>query len=391
MVSVLPDVTYTDRNGEIVTMSTEEYQQRYQTPTIAKLEGSVEDFLQSEDSTMWRQALERDAINNHAFAVLGVDSLEYLADFALEVSRVVQGRDFTDEELNSGARVCIINEKVAVSSGLEVGDTVTLNLYQGDLGLPYQWFRNHAYRSYGALTPSADFYFDTTPILETAEYTIVGFWRSPDTWVDVAQNEYGLSPNTVIVPNASVATEMEYSDTILFNTVVLQNGRMEEFVKLAAEAGFGGSFTCYDQGYSKIANNFDNYDALAQQVLIVGAAVYAVILLLFLLLFPCTQGKTVATMESLGTPIGKRLAHVMLSAAAISAPATVLGGGLGLLLWQRVLDALQASAETAVALQLESSVLLLLALAQFGFTMALTAIVAAWITVPRSLSARRRK
>lgn len=387
-VNIEPNVTYTDRNGETITMTMEEYTDRYRIPTIARLEGSVEDFLQSEEGALWQQALERDEINNHAFAVIGVDEIEYLAYFAQEEAAITQGRDFTEEEQRSGARVCILNEAVAVANGLEVGDTVTLNLYHGDPGLPYQESRLDYV---GILAPSADFYFNTTPIEETAEYTVVGFWRSKDTWVDVGLNEYGFNPNTVFVPKTSVTTPLEYPDSILFTTVVLYNGRQEEFLTLAKEAGFANPFVFYDQGYSTIATNFHNYEALAQQTLAVGASVYAVILLLFLLLFPGTQRKTAEIMESLGVTRGKRLTHVMFSAIGIAAPATVLGGGMGLLLWQSVLDALQESAETAVALQLDSRTLLLLALAQFVFTMVLTAIIAVWVTAPRGMSKRRSK
>ena len=390
-IRVKPDITYTDRDGETVVMSPEGYMTRYQIPTIARLEGTVDDFLKSEEGVLWQQALERDEINNHAFAVIGVEMLDYLADFAREESRITQGRDFTAEELRGGARVCILNEAVAAASGLEVGDTVTLNLYNGDMGLPYQTFRGDPVRHHGVVTPAADFYFDTTPIEETAEYTVVGFWRSKDTWVDVRLNEYGFNPNTVFVPKTSVTTPLEYSDGILFTTVVLYNGRQEEFSNLVAQSDLKYRFAYYDQGYSVIAGNFHNYEALAQQVLAVGASVYAVILLLFLLLFPGTQRKTAEIMESLGEPRGKRFTHVILSAMGIAAPATALGGGVGMLLWQSVLDALQESAETAVALQLDSSTLLLLALTQFVFTMVLTAIVAAWVTAPRGMSKRRSK
>ena len=382
----ISDISYTDRNGETVTMSPAEYTELYQIPTITRLEGSVEDFLQSEDGALWQEALERDEINNHAFAVMGVDDLRYLADFAMEESRITQGRDFTEEELDGGTRVCIINEAVAVASGLKVGDTITLNLYNGDPGLPYQEFR--AEQS-GILTPVADFYFDTTPIEETAEYTIVGFWRSKDTWVDVALNEYGFSPNTVFVPKSSIETELEYPDSSLYTTVVLHNGMTERFTEEMAQAGLDGSFIFYDQGYSEIAPNFHNYDALAGQVLTVGATVYGVILALFLLLFPGTQGKVVATMESLGVTRGLRLRHVMHSSLLVVGPASVLGSGIGVILWQSVLDALQAMAETTVTLQLEIHTLAFIALTQFVLAMLLSAVIAVWVTRPRCMAKRR--
>ena len=383
-----PNVTYTDWDGNTVTMTWEEYTERYQIPTFTRLEGSVEDFLQSEEGEPWREALERDEVNNHAFAILGVERAMYLADFAKEISRITEGRDFTAEEVKRGDRVCIVNEAVAAASGLEIGDTVTLSCYHGDNGLPYQ---NYWETKDGLVIPSADFYFDTTPILETAEYTIVGLWSSPDLWPDIALNEYALSPNTVIVPKSSAETAWEHPDSILYATIVLHNGKIGDFRELIEKAGFYNAFTYFDQGYTELVGNFHDFEALSFQVLTVGAVVYAVILLLFLLLYPTAQRKAVGIMESLGAPVGKRFNHVMLSSVAIIGPATVLGGGVGMLLWQRVLDALQASAETTVALQLEAGTLLLIALAQFALAMVLTAIIAAFMTAPKALTARKSK
>ena len=96
-------------------------------------------------------------------------------------------------------------------------------------------------------------------------------------------------------------------------------------------------------------------------------------------------------MESLGVSIGKRFAHVVLSAIVVVAPATILGGALGMMLWQSVVSALKASVETTVSLQIEISTLLLIALAQFVLAMMLCAIISACVIAPKGLSARRAK
>ena len=377
------NVTYSDQNGETITISWTDYQERYQIPTITRLEGSVEDFLQSEEGAPWREALERDQVNHHAFAVLGTNQTMSLGWFAQEEAKITQGRDITGEEAESGAKVCLIHEEVALANGLEIGDTVTLNLYRGDNGLPYQGLRDN---TGDLLMPSADFYFSTTPVLETVEYTVVGLWKGPDTWPDIGLNEFSLSPNTVIVPKASVQTAWEQPNSILYCSIVLHNGKIQEFQNFAREAGFYHNFTFFDQGYTELVGNFHDYEMLAQQMLIVGIVVYAVILLLFLLLYPTAQRKVVGTMESLGATRGKRFAHVMNSVIGIAAPATVLGGALGLALWQTVGDALQAAAETTAALQLDPILLVQLALAQFAFILALTAALAIFISAPKGLS-----
>ena len=113
------------------------------------------------------------------------------------------------------------------------------------------------------------------------------------------------------------------------------------------------------------------------------------LLLLFLLLYPASQGKTVHTMESLGCHFGKRFGHVLLSAMAILLPASALGGWLGSLLWERMVAALQATTESSIALQLAPGVLTKVSLAQLGVALVLSACVAIWVAFPRGISKRR--
>lgn len=381
-------ISYRDLNREEITVDSSDYIQRYTIPTITQIDGSVEDFLKTDESVLWSAALERDAINDSAFAVIGVEKLGYMADFARQSAKIVEGRDFTEEETAGGARVCVIHEALAAANSLQIGDTITANFYQTDTALPYQLNSN---QKRGLLNPSASFHFDTTPYTETAEYTIVGFYRTNELWCDVSENEYGFSPNTIFVPVTSVQTPMEYGNSVLFTTPVIHNGQLDAFRKLVGTAGYSERFVYHDQGYSMIAGNFHNYEALAEQVLVVGISVYVVILLLFLLLYPRSQGKAVKIMESLGAPIGKRFCHVMLSTIAVIAPATVLGGWLGKLLWQSVVSALTESVGTAVSLQIGVGTLLLIAATQFALAMILSAIVAACVAMPKGLSARRTK
>lgn len=383
-------ICYTDIHGEETAVDVEEYRKRYQIPTIAHLTGSAADFIQSSDGALWKAALERDAINNSAFAVIGVDKLEYMVDFARQNAQIVEGRDFTAEELKTGAKVCVLHEALAAASNLKIGDMVTANFYQRDAGLPYQG-DSVGRRDWGLLNPSASFYFDTTPFSETESYTIVGTYRNKNMWCDVAENEYGFSPNTVFVPKSSVATEMEYLNSILFTTPVIHNGQLDAFRKLAAKAGFSDRLIYHDQGYSTIAENFHNYDGLARKSLLIGLSVYTVIALLFLLLYPRFQVKAVRTMESLGASRGKRFVHVMISSLGILLPASILGGVLGMVLWQYVVEALKESADAAVELQMKDGTLAAIAIAQFILVLLLNGLISFAITAPKGLAARREK
>lgn len=415
LLEVVPvqQITYTDSDGATVTMSHGEYTQRYQIPTIAKLEGSVEDFLASAEGQTWKQALERDEINNHAFTVIGVEDVDHLAAFSLKKCQMGDGREFTAEEVETGARVCIIHELTAKNAGLSLGDTITLSFYKTDPGLPYSsnytrqvdydfgFYLGDIYMTDhgliiqgldqvpdGLLRPAAAMYYDTTPILETAEYTIVGFWQG-DAWPDPNDNPYNFDANTVFVPESSVQTEMERSDCVPFVTAVLENGKLREFYDLAKRAGFGGRFKFNDQNYSQIAANFHNYEALSDQVLMVGVLIYVVLLLLFSALYPATMRKNVRTMQSCGCGFGRRFAHVLLSSMGLVVPASVLGGLIGIQLWDEMVTALQTTAECAVALQIQPGTLPLVSAAQLGAALVLNMGIAFFVAAPRGLSARR--
>jgi hypothetical protein len=380
----LSEIIYLDKNGETVQVSIEEYASLYTIPTITPLNGSVEDFFASADA-IWQGAARRDEINNHAFAIIGVDKLGYVADYAFEKERVVRGRDFTAEELENGAKVCIIHEELAEKNGLQLGDTFTVNLYETDFGMPYQSFR----REGNVLNPGASFWFETTPFAETAEYTIVGICRGEYTFPDVADNEYAFSGNTIYVPKTSVQTEMESCDAITFLSVGLENGQIDAFFGLAREAGYAGRFQYCDGDYTEIANNFHNYEALARQVLTAGVVIYVILVVLFMLLYPVSQKQTVRIMWSLGTKGIRRYLHVLLSGIAIVLPGTLLGCLLGILSWDGVVRLLQISADSAMALQMEPGVLLLIAGAQLMFAAIVNALVPFFVIFPKGMAKRR--
>ena len=386
LVEVRPisEVTYI-KNGEAVRMSVEEYRACYAIPTITPLNGSISDFLASADD-LWKNAVQRDKINNHAFAIIGVDKLGYVADYAFEKERVIKGRDFTPEELESGARVCIIHEELAEKNGLQVGDTFTVNLYATDRGLPYQ---SALTDGIGVLNPAASFWFETTPFTETAEYTIVGICRGEYTFPDVSENEYAFSANTIYVPKASVETGMESYDAVTFLSVVLENGQIETFYELAKNAGYAGRFKYCDGNYTKIANNFHNYEKLAEQVLTAGILIYVILTVLFVLLYPVSQKKTVKTMWSLGANGIRRYWHVLLSGLAIVLPGSLLGCLLGVISWDGVVWALQVSADAAMALQIEPVVLFAIAGGQLLFIFLLNLLVPLFVIFPKGMARRR--
>ncbi len=363
--------------------------EEYRVPTIAKLEGSVEDFLSSEEGKPWREQLELLQVNYKAFPVIGVDRMGYIADFAKKSAGIIQGRDFTDQELESGAKVCIISEQSALLSGLTVGDALDMWFYNYDDNSPYQAKLEDGI---GVVNPTAYTYTDKTPFAGEAEgYEIVGIYRQNNAWWDVADNIYSFTPNTVFTPKKSVPSDMAYGNQCFFQTVVLENGAVADFRTLAAGAGYPKLFQFYDGGYTEMAEGLFNYKEAAQRAAQLGVIIYGVLLALFLLLFPVGQQKTLATMRGLGAGRDREMAQVVVSCAGLMIPGTVIGVIVSSLLWKRVTQAFARDAEIAASMDLDLGVLAVIALIQLAVAVVLTTLLAVPLTRDKGISKESRR
>ena len=325
----------------------DEYTPYYQLPTIALLNGSVDDFLASEDGALWLEALDKMEINNHAFPILCMDKLGYQAVFAREQARIVEGRDFTASELANGEKVCIISQSVAANSGVSVGDTIQLKTYAYDPAFRFQFDEI----SMGGSFPSAALYSEALGFTSELEvYTIVGIYRQEDAWQN-HYDDYGFTPNTIFVPKTSVTAEMITKEKGIYSTLVLHNGKMDEFKTLMEEAGYPDLFICYDQGYSEFVASLDAYEEVSQKALYIGLAAFVAIVLLFLFLYPAQQQRALMLMGTLGASAWDRFTHTFIGILCVLVPGAALGGYVGSKLWTRIAAALMEWINIEIALE----------------------------------------
>lgn len=347
------EYTYTDAQGGTYTMSLEEYRERYSIPTIVRLDGTAEEFLESEAGAAWQQVLSDIEINSHAFPVIGVDDLHQFADFACGRAKIAQGRHFTAEELASGAKVCIISESMAHANGLTVGDTISAQFMNYDFANPYQ---ERIADGKGYVYPTAYSYYGKTMSLNEAEsYTIVGLYHQYEPWGRSDNNLYSFTPNTIFAPKASVSGDMDYSGHGLFTTYVIDGDMLRQLQVLSAEAGFGDAFSYYDNGYTKLADSLKGYTQAAQEVLPLGILVYGVLMALYLMLFPGRQGRELTMMDSLGAPLWPRIRHILMSCLGILIPGSIIGAAAGTALWEYVSGALGSYMNAGVEIILDTT------------------------------------
>lgn len=356
-------------------------------PAILRLEGTVEAFLASEAGREWAEQRDRMQINYHAFPIIGVDDLGYVADFARGFAKIVRGRDFTQKELDTGAKVCVLSETLAAENGLTVGDTIHPRFYNYDYANPDQRFLKDGV---GLVNPAAYTFTANTPWAGEAEgYTIVGLYRQDNAWCDVGENLYSFTPNTIFAPKTSVTSNMDYGDYGFYQTIVLQNGAVEEFRDLFDMADYQDLFVYYDQGYTEVAGNLYDYREAAKLALTVGIVVYGVMMALFLVFYPGNQGSTLLTMQALGAGRGTRIAHVLLCGAEILLPGTAIGTVCGMLLWERIVGMIAAAVGSELTLNMEAGTVAAIGLSQLVLMLAATGILTIPMTRPRGLKKRK--
>ena len=349
--------------------------------SIVKLDGTAEEFLASQAGQTWSKTLANMQISNHAFPVVGVEELMYIAEFARQNAVLNQGRNFTPEELKNGGKVCVISEVLAEKNGLKLGDTISLQYYNTD---EFSIADNK-----GIINFTAEYFTDGTSLsAEPESYTIVGIYSQKAIWGAPSSNLYAFTPNTIFVPKTAVTGEMDYTYMGTFRSLVLKNGSITQFSTILEANQMAGLFHCYDQGFEKLSDNLYGYEDIAQQALWVGITVYAIVLLLYIILFPCRQGKNITTMASLGATRWEKLRFVNSSSLGILLPGTAIGIALGISMRQEVMDALASSANVVLPLEMDVKSLLLVGLLQLAAVVLVVFLLSVPLTRNKSLMKR---
>ena len=303
-------------------LETVDYTQ-YNLPSIQELPDGVTAQEVIDSTSSWRMAMESIQTNNHSVPVLAVDSVEGMLEFASGRTQITQGRSISQDEYRDGAAVCLISETLARESGLDVGDTLPLSLYENEKSLPWT-FRT----TVGDSDPTASYYLPQRGFQQETEYTIIGLYRQSSEWSETVAS---FTPNSVLTPKKSVTCAMETGDCAieaspsgLWGTMILKNGTAGQMEARLAENNLAGTVTYYDQGYSGIMESLDGFSRVSRTVLWVGLALWVVVLAAYCVLFPLQEGKTALRMWTLGTVKRDITGSIWLSSAVVAVIGTVI-------------------------------------------------------------------
>ena len=351
---------------------------QYNLPSIQELPDGVTAQEVIDSTSSWRTAMESIQTNNHSVPVLAVDSVEGMLEFASGRTQITQGRSFSQSKYDSGAAVCLISETLARESGLDVGDTLPLSLYEKE--------KNLMPTMVGDSDPTASYYLPQRGFQQETEYTIVGLYRQSNEW---SQGVASFTPNTVLVPRKSVTCAVETGETglgvssgCLWETMVLQNGTIDQMEARLEENGLDGTVTYYDQGYSDIVESLDGYTRVSRTVLLVGLALWAVVLAAYCVLLPMQEGKTALRMWTLGAKRRDIAGQIWTPSALMALAGTIIALAVSIPGMSWATDKIQALTGSDLTLKVST-----------GQTMALCAgalaIVLAVIALVGTLTARR--
>ena len=351
---------------------------QYNLPSIQELPDGVTAQEVIDSTSSWRMAMESIQTNNHSVPVLAVDSVEGMLEFASGRTQITQGRSFFQEEYDSGAAVCLISETLARENGLDVGDTLPLSLYEKE--------KNLMPTMVGDSDPTASYYLPQRGFQQETEYAIVGLYRQNNEW---SQGVASFTPNTALVPRKSVTCAVETGETglgvssgCLWETMVLQNGTIDQMEARLAENGLGGTVTYYDQGYSDIMESLDGYTRVSRTVLLVGLALWAVVLAAYCVLLPMQEGKTALRMWTLGAKRRDIVKQVWTPSALMAAAGTIIALAVSIPGMSWATDKIQALTGSDLTLKVSTGQTVALCAGALAIALAVIALVS-------TLTARR--
>ncbi|MDE6280856.1 MAG: hypothetical protein K2M15_03540, partial [Oscillospiraceae bacterium] len=354
-------------------------------PFYAEYEGDWRDFLNTEEGKVWRdEIIPNCELNYDSVPVLFTDNVQGLSQFCKEESALLEGRFITQEEYDTGAAVCMVNADYALYNGLQVGDTLTLDLYkpayETQSGIAHLYANDEPF-----------LYTVCMPLVEenrldvTRDYTIVGLYTAPVWPID--PDGHGFRGDTVLAPKASAPEVVEAAEedkvTPLLNTLVLKNGSIEEFEAYMAENGAADRFRYYDYGYSEMKDSISAMESSALRLAALGGTAFLIGAAVFLLASFARMSASARGLRLLGASPRKVTGEMLSALLPLTAAGVLAGGVLGGLLYGRVCEIVLSQTLTPDWLMIAACAALQL--------MVLCAVAACWAALTARRGLMRRK
>jgi len=288
-------------------------------------------------------AVERNA---NRLNILTTDNIGSMFQFHQRRATLFSGRMFTEEEYEAGARVAIINQPLANKNDLVVGDIITLTFYEGMYASVTRLAGGDASVTLRSWWPGG--YSSGMLVSKPIEFEIIGTFNAPRA---VFENPNAIPMNTIFIPNNSFEGFAHYyngssfwqddrAESPLLNTIIIPNGRNEEFRETVNTLlpGYGNFFIIYDQGYSIVRAAIDNLIRGAVLIFILCLAGWLIAMLVFCLFFVLRKKKEVGLLYALGISKKNRFRWVLVQCLVIILVAQGIAFVASTVFYERILD-----------------------------------------------------
>lgn len=292
-------------------------------------------FYQSEEGNRYLNYANGLSLPGKTFPVTGTGSTMLLIPFQQGDAYICEGNDISQEEYETGERVCLISRTFAQNNDLSVGDAVHTALY-------YTNARDTASRNY-RINGEQGFNFNilkadgqVPEVFEESTYKITGIY---DTVSGENFGNYQMAGDEMIVPMNSIQNRdccnilaygpMKGSTT----SFQIPNGSIDKFMEKWEKQGITDlDITFYDRGYSELKSGITQMKSMSILLCGVGLSISIFLLLLFNHLFIAKQKKRIAIERCMG--VSKRNCRMSLMAGMflILLIGSLLGCTLGAML-----------------------------------------------------------
>ncbi|WP_322170529.1 ABC transporter permease [Acutalibacter caecimuris] len=347
-----PGCTLVDRQGKPLSTSLNNVHNAYQevTPGFYDEDGPI---------TGWMELTKEQEMYQKMFPVLPVSDPDLLTFHRLNIAKI-RGRMITDEEFESGARVCLVSKDFAQKNLLYEGDKITLPL----VASMYGYEPNSGWGEKNYTFPA-----EICRLMDRDGRALTPFWEAEYEIVGIFEPRYRTQDlpfgNMFIIPQKSIEGSDE--NAIIYNgamhsqstSFMIPNGSIETFdaaLRAAVPQVERLDIQYNDMGYARAVESLNDAKQTAMLLFAVGMLAAVAIIALLLYFFIVVEKKRTAVERSLGMTRSQCRVSLMAGVMVLTLAATLLGGvGAGVLL-EKVDAYTQAQAIAETAAIEESSV-----------------------------------
>ncbi len=312
--------------------------------TFEPIANYTEDFWSTELGAYYVNAAKASYYNLRSVNAVTTSDLTSVLPFYKGTLSVTEGRLFSAEEYDSGAKVCIISSHLAQLNGWKLGDRIDLSFYN----TTYLYDSSNAGYIPRYNQPVEGFF-------DEGGYEIIGLYDGLVTtdllgsdvryteqigalYIDVYLPE--SSVQNAPVPKLSennVSIRLEVLSGQAFLAEMNGSGLMEK-----KREGYQLGLTVYDQGLSAVANGLAQLSDIGMLTVALSAAAAVLVVIVVIVFHVWRSKKEIACLRSLGVRKGQVLVMILAGLLLVSAFGCAVGALCGHLTSQWVAERIVA-------------------------------------------------